>query len=336
MVAVSTAFASRQLFSSMSRRSMSSTAHLHFLRESLMGSNNNSSNNDKVERFSSADLSSAKVSHRPPAVKKGSLGSGSIFSDGEVSTSGPTPKKKRASKKDKDEDGDVEQSTALADRNRDTISRTLIPHPERRARWERKMVIRAVKNRGQLTKEEVIQQSERELQSRSHWFKTSVKKLGPLARQVAGKKVEDAIMQMRYSKKKAAKDVLAFLEQARNEAIVSRGMGIKTNNDEGNTEVEIKLKDGKRYTVRDEREIYVDQAWVNRGPYGVDFDHRARGQINRLRPPYTALAVVLKEEKTRVREWRDRTEKALRERKEKLWVQMPDRRVTGQSQYYSW
>ncbi|DAA72868.1 TPA_exp: Mitochondrial ribosomal protein subunit L22 [Trichophyton benhamiae CBS 112371] len=334
MVAVSTAFASRQLFSSMSRRSMSSTAHLHFLRESLMGSNSNS-NDDKVERFSSADLSSARISHRPPAVKKGSLGTGSIFSDGEVSTSGPTPK--RPLKKE-GEDGatqDAEHSTALVDRNRDTISRTLIPHPERRARWERKMVIRAVKNRGQLTREEVIQQSERELQSRSHWFKTSVKKLGPLARQIAGKKVEDAIMQMRYSKKKAARDVLAFLEQARNEAIVSRGMGIKSEENKGQ-EVEIKLKDGKRYTVRDEREIYVDQAWVNRGPYGVDFDHRARGQINRLRPPYTALAVVLKEEKTRVREWQDRTEKALRERREKLWVQMPDRRVTGQSQYYSW
>ncbi|EFE29603.1 mitochondrial ribosomal protein subunit L22 [Trichophyton benhamiae CBS 112371] len=313
---------------------MSSTAHLHFLRESLMGSNSNS-NDDKVERFSSADLSSARISHRPPAVKKGSLGTGSIFSDGEVSTSGPTPK--RPLKKE-GEDGatqDAEHSTALVDRNRDTISRTLIPHPERRARWERKMVIRAVKNRGQLTREEVIQQSERELQSRSHWFKTSVKKLGPLARQIAGKKVEDAIMQMRYSKKKAARDVLAFLEQARNEAIVSRGMGIKSEENKGQ-EVEIKLKDGKRYTVRDEREIYVDQAWVNRGPYGVDFDHRARGQINRLRPPYTALAVVLKEEKTRVREWQDRTEKALRERREKLWVQMPDRRVTGQSQYYSW
>ncbi|EGD86416.1 hypothetical protein H112_07353 [Trichophyton rubrum D6] len=334
MVAVSTALASRQLFSNMSRRSMSSTAHLHFLRESLMSSNTNSNNNntDKPERFSSADLSSARISHRPPAVKKGSLGSGSIFSDGEVSTSGPAPK--RPPKKEGDTTEDVEHSTALVDRNRDTISRTLIPHPERRARWERKMVIRAVKNRGQLTREEAIQQSERELQSRSHWFKTSVKKLGPLARQVAGKKVEDAIMQMRYSKKKAAKDVLAFLEQARNEAIVSRGMGMKSAED--SQEVEIKLKDGKRYTVRNEREIYVDQAWVNRGPYGVDFDHRARGQINRLRPPYTALAVVLKEEKTRVREWRDRTEKALRERREKLWVQMPDRRVTGQSQYYSW
>lgn len=297
------------------------------------------SNENADASSGSGNLSGAKITHRPPPVKKGSLASGSIFSDGDdvsFSPSGPAPK--RPAKKDASTP--AEQSTALVDRNRDTISRTLIPHPDRRARWERKMVIRSVKNRGQLSREEIIHQTERELQSRSHFFKTSVKKLGPLARQVAGKKVEDAILQMTYSKKKAARDVRLFLEQARNEAIVSRGMGLGKSSGEGEGqgegEVEIKLKDGKAYTVRDPTAIYIDQAWVNRGPYGVDYDHRARGQINRLRPPHTALAVVLKEEKTRVREWQDRTEKALRERKEKLWVQMPDRRVTAQSQYYSW
>ena len=62
--------------------------------------------------------------------------------------------------------------------------------------------------------------------SKSHWFKTLVKKLGSLARQIAGKNIDDAILQMRFSKKKAAIDIKAHLEQAKNEAIVAWGMGL--------------------------------------------------------------------------------------------------------------
>ncbi|EEQ35567.1 39S ribosomal protein L22, mitochondrial [Microsporum canis] len=346
MVAVCSVFASRQLarsgmsLSRLCRRSMSSTACLRediSLRDSLMAANGKGAAADKQP-----DPSAPKVTYRPPAVKRGSLASGSIFADGDdvtFSPSGPVPKRPSPSRTASPAEpaAGAEHPTDLARRDRALVERTLIPHPNRRARWERKMVIRAVKSRGQLTKEEIIHQTERELQSRSHFFKTSLKKLGPLARQVAGKNIDEAILQMKFSKKKAAKDVKLFLEQARNEAVVSRGMGLGVKDgSEGAAGVEIRLKDGKAYTVTDETAIYIDQAWVNRGPYGTDYDHRARGQINRLRPPHTALAVVLKEDKTRIREWKDRTERALKERKSKLWVQLPDRRVSAQSQYYSW
>ncbi|KAL8864738.1 MAG: hypothetical protein Q9174_007241 [Haloplaca sp. 1 TL-2023] len=48
----------------------------------------------------------------------------------------------------------------------------------------------------------------------------------PLARQIAGKPIDEAIIQMRFSKKKAARDVKKHLEYARDEAIVKRGMGL--------------------------------------------------------------------------------------------------------------
>ncbi|KAK2877837.1 hypothetical protein FQN49_001155 [Arthroderma sp. PD_2] len=346
MVAVCTAFASRQLtrsgvISQLSRRTITSTACLNSLRDSLMATNS-SSGKDAADK--QPDPSAPKINYRPPPVKRGSLASGSIFADGDdvtFSPSGPAPKRPSKTQSDSASTGEPSQFTDLAHRDKALMERTLNPHPNRRARWERKMVIRAIKNRGQMTKQEVIHQTERELQSRSHFFKTSLKKLGPLARQVAGKNIDDAIVQMKFSKKKAAKDVRLFLEQAKNEAIVSRGMGLgKVQPQEGEKAqaggVNIKLKDGKAYTVTDQTAIYIDQAWVNRGKYGTDYDHRARGQINRLALPHTALAVILKEDKTRIREWKDRTEKALKERQSKLWVQLPDRRVTAQSQYYSW
>ncbi|KAK2759897.1 54S ribosomal protein L22, mitochondrial [Arachnomyces sp. PD_36] len=292
-----------------------------------------------------------KVSHRPQAPKRGSLGSGSIFDEEDgpkLTTTGRTPTKRP---KEAGEEaaqaapaGPVAES--LDSRDPAAMERTLNPHPQRRARWQRKMVIRDIRRRGRLTKQETILRTERESLSKSHWFKSSLKKLGPLARQIAGKNIDDAILQMRFSKKKAAIDVKAHLEHAKNEAMVVRGMGLGNNkegedpnvpaNKETTKPTVIKLKSGARKTITDPSSIYISQAWVNRGPYGMDLDHRARGVINKLRPPYTGLSVVLKEEKTRIREWQDREAKALRQRKSKLWVHLPDRKISAQRQYYSW
>lgn len=193
--------------------------------------------------------------------------------------------------------------------------------------------------------------TERESLVKSHWFKTSVKKLNPLARQISGKNIDDAILQMRFSKKKAAIDVKAHLEHAKNEAIVVHGMGLGGNQASGESgsdssadstqkasekPITIRLKNGSPKKIYDPTSIYIAQAWVNRGPYGMELDHRARGVINKLRPPYTGLSLLLKEEKTRIREWEDREAKALRQRKSKLWVPLPDRKITAQRQYYSW
>ncbi|KAL2014350.1 hypothetical protein VTN00DRAFT_1875 [Thermoascus crustaceus] len=280
-----------------------------------------------------------KVTHRPiaPMKKEGSLSSDSIFAEDEPTpkliASGRTPSRPQ---KVSQEEAMSAEEIPLEQRNRELLQPFLDPRPKARIRWERKMVVRAIRRRGRLTKTEEIMRTERETLCKSHWFKTSVKKLTPLARQIAGKNIDEAILQMRLSKKKAAKDVLEHLKHAKNVAIVRHGMGLGSANGETPKPITITLKSGERKVIRDPTSIYIAQAWVNRGPYDVDYDHRAMGRINILRPPHTGLSVLLKEEKTRIREWQEREEKALRQRKSQLWTQLPDRKITAQSQYYSW
>lgn len=227
-----------------------------------------------------------------------------------------------------------EATLSLEERDRERMQPALNPHPKAQLRWEKKMVIREIRKRGRIPKAIQIQRTERESLSKSHWFKTSVKKLVPLARQIAGKNIDEAILQMRFSKKKAAQDVLGHLEHAKNVAMVRAGMGLGSS--EPVKPITVTLKSGERKKIDEPTSIYIQQAWVNRGPYGSDMDHRARGQINRLRPPATGLSVLLKEEKTRIREWQDREADALRKRKAQLWTQLPDRKISAQNQYYSW
>ena len=179
-----------------------------------------------------------------------------------------------------------------------TMAAALDPRPATRRRWLRKMVIRDIRGRGRLNRTEKILRSERSLLAKSPLIKTSIKKLYPLARQIAGKPLTEAMVQMRFSKKKAARDVLKHLELARDQAVVVRGMGLgKVQSEEeigqkgdGKKEEALVVEDkkGKRRTVTDRSAIYVDEAWVGRGPYETASDHRARGRINRLRLPYTS------------------------------------------------
>lgn len=263
----------------------------------------------------------------PPQVQRaGSLGQESIFADeaiGEI---------------EEPETPDRKVPTSLTERSWENMQWAIDPKPEARKRWERKMIIREIRKRGRLTKQELIAATERESLVKSHWFKTSVKKLTPLARQIAGKNIDEAILQMRFSKKKAAKDVLEHLKLAKNTAIVRYGMGLGRTSDSTNKiePITVILKDGEKHTITDPTSIYISEAWVNRGPFDTAYDHRARGKINLLRLPYTGLSVRLKEEKTRIREWKDRETRALRQRKSQLWTQLPDRPVSQQNQYYSW
>jgi ribosomal protein L22 len=181
------------------------------------------------------------------------------------------------------------------------------PVPHARKRWQRKMLIRDIRGRNRMNKTTKILRTERFSLCKSEMFKTSVKKLGPLARQIAGKPIEEAIVQMRFSKKKVAADVKKHLEYARDEAIVRKGMGLgmvkpKVAEDgaEAETEAETAMKpivvedrNGKRRTVTDLSSIYVDQAWVGRGRYNFGRDYRARGQINILRLPYTSESLLI-------------------------------------------
>lgn len=139
----------------------------------------------------------------------------------------------------------------------------LIRDPERNKwTWPKRADTREHRRRGRLTKRERIMQIEKAHTAKSHFFKTSLKKLGPLARQIAGKNIEEAIVQMRFSVKKAARDVLGHLNQAKNEAILKRSM--------------------------DPKVTYIEQAWVGRGEYQTRMNHRAKGRIDQLKLPYTS------------------------------------------------
>lgn len=184
------------------------------------------------------------------------------------------------------------------------MAAALDPTPHIRKRWQRKMLIRDIRGRFRMNKTVKILRTERFSVSKSQLLQTSVKKLGPLARQIAGKPIEEAIVQMRFSKKKAAVEVKRHLEYARDEAIVRRGMGLgmvnlqEAGEEEGGEEkreVQATMKPivfedrkGKRRTVTDTTNIYVDQAWVGRGKYGREPEFRAKGKINTLRPPTTS------------------------------------------------
>lgn len=84
-----------------------------------------------------------------------------------------------------------------------------------------------IRRHGRLRRGEIIKRTERSTAQKSPSIKTSVKKLMMLARQVAGKKLDDAMVQMRFSKKKAAKDVLRHLRYAKNKAIAEQQMGLQ-------------------------------------------------------------------------------------------------------------
>ncbi|KAF4633598.1 hypothetical protein G7Y89_g4529 [Cudoniella acicularis] len=254
-----------------------------------------------------------------PQLVRGDLAESSIFED--EAASGKKPAKVPAGQK------------KILPRNPDTMAAALDPDPSARMRWERKMVIREIHKRGRLTRKQLLKKQERELLSKSHDFKTSVKKLVPLARQITGKTVEDAIIQMRFSKKKAAKEVKEHLEHAKNEAIVRKGMGLGVVDGQDFTPMMIQTKDKKSVKVVDPTRLYVDQAWVGKGLYGKSLDSRARGRVYILKNPTTSISLLLKEEKTRIREHEDRQQKI---RNRKTWVQLPNRPVTAQRQFYSW
>lgn len=177
------------------------------------------------------------------------------------------------------------------------------PDPQGRMRWERRQVARQVARRldarGRETREERIRRTEREATSKSAWLATSTKKLVHLAHQISGKTLEEARTQMKFSKKKFAREVLYELELARDRAVVERGMGLGKSTGEfvpGTTEKRT-VKDfrhGKFVEVDDPSRIYVSEAWVNRGPWrGKKPNFRARGRVDLIQMPQASKSHAL-------------------------------------------
>lgn len=228
-----------------------------------------------------------KVEEQTTPGKPGDLAPGSIF-DSISPKTGPTQYEK--------------EGIIAEPRDPYRMAAVLDPTPAARARWQRKMVIREVRARGRMTKAVKLARTERSHLSKSEMYKTSVKKLFPLANQIAGKPLNEAMVQMRFSKKKAAQDVLRHLEYARDEAIVMRGMGLgkaearaaekgKEPEQQGERLI-VEDKKGKKRVVTDRTAIYVDEAWVGRGPFGSAYDYRAYGRVNRMRLPTTSKSIL--------------------------------------------
>ncbi|KUI55479.1 54S ribosomal protein L22, mitochondrial [Cytospora mali] len=226
---------------------------------------------------------------------------------------------------------------------RDHMRHAVDPDPLGRMRWERRMVVRELTRkldpRGRETRAERIKRTEREALSKSPWLATSTKKLVHLAHQISGKTLEEARTQMKFSKKKFAREVLYELDFARDKAVVERGMGLGKVNGEfklGETETKT-VKDyrhGKWVEVDDPTRMYVSEAWVNRGPWrGKKPNYRARGRVDLIQMPQASITIRLKEEKTRVREYE---EKKAKEHRQGPWIHLPDRPVTAQRPFYSW
>ncbi|CAI4214981.1 unnamed protein product [Parascedosporium putredinis] len=193
------------------------------------------------------------------------------------------------------------------------LAPTSDPDPQSRQRWERKMVIRMVRRNGAETRSEIIRRTEREMRYRSPYLATSVKKLVHLARQITDRPLEDALIQMQYSKKK----------MARRSATTSSSRPKK-----------IKSKDGSWLIISDPSRIYIAQAWVGRGPWrGSRLVHLGRGRKGTHQKPSTSISFVLKEENTRIREYEERLAK---EKKQGPWIHLPNRPISAQRQYYTW
>lgn len=228
-------------------------------------------------------------------MTKTRLESTSIFDDELKATDGGEGKGRRAV--------GSRESVMGASLLRDHMRHAIDPDPQSRMRWERRMVTRQVARRldarGRETRDERIRRTEREATSRSAWLATSTKKLVHLAHQISGKTLEEARTQMKFSKKKFAREVLYELDLARDKAVVERGMGLGKSNGEfvpGTTEKRT-VKDfrhGKFVEIDDPCRIYVSEAWVNRGPWrGKKPNYRARGRVDLLQMPQASKSHVL-------------------------------------------
>jgi ribosomal protein L22 len=191
----------------------------------------------------------------------------------------------------------------------------LDPLPSARRSYERQLIIKSLRKRRE-GKTLRLKRTEREMVYKSQDLPTTMKKMTRLMHQLAGKTVEEALIQLRFSKKRVARDILKGLQLARDEAIAARGMGLgaavdpetlvkesalikagkmkRTERSEayladGTRRREskekgavIELKDGSKKNVTDPTEMYIDQAWASKGPETKSPEFRARGRINML------------------------------------------------------
>ncbi|EJU06580.1 ribosomal protein L22 [Dacryopinax primogenitus] len=111
----------------------------------------------------------------------------------------------------------------------------------------------------------------REQTGKTAMFKISHRKLNKLAHQIGGKPIDQAILQMQFSEKRASTRIKSMLVLAR---------------DQG----------GRRGMLRER--LVVAEAWVNKGPKLRRLDIKGRGRLGIKHHPSARMHIVLKEGKT--------------------------------------
>lgn len=100
-------------------------------------------------------------------------------------------------------------------------------------------------------------------------LKVSMQKLNLVATMIRGKKVEKAMNELQFSRKRIAQDVLKTLKSA-------------VANAENNHNLDID-------------ELYVNEAYVGKNLVLKRWKARARGRVGRIKKPFSQLTVVVKQ-----------------------------------------
>ncbi|KAL1926713.1 hypothetical protein VTP01DRAFT_5608 [Rhizomucor pusillus] len=142
-------------------------------------------------------------------------------------------------------------------------------------------------------------------------FKARPRKLNMLARQIAGLHIDEAIKQMEFSKKKAAKRILSNLVLARRNAELQKGM----------------------------KNLVIDQAWVGKGQYRKTVKYHAQGRIGIRDIPRAHIKFIFKEaapvEQTADKSSR-RNIRGWKETK-KVWTPLvEDKPIYNPKPFYNW
>ncbi|KAF9259511.1 ribosomal protein L22 [Marasmius fiardii PR-910] len=103
-------------------------------------------------------------------------------------------------------------------------------------------------------------------------FKISPRKLNMLGRQISGKPIDEAILQMQFSEKRASNRILNMLATARDHAVAYKGL--------------------------EKPKLVVSEAWVTKGKYMKRIEPRGRGHFGIRTHPSAKMNVVLREGKT--------------------------------------
>lgn len=100
-------------------------------------------------------------------------------------------------------------------------------------------------------------------------LKISMQKLNLVAAMIRGKKVEKAINDLQFSRKRIAQDVLKTLKSA-------------VANAENNHNLDVD-------------ELYVNEAYVGKNLVLKRWKARARGRVGRIKKPFSQITVVVKQ-----------------------------------------